>query len=85
LRSKQKKSRALKISKATGRALRECGGWCGQPPLPLKYVRICSKTFTILEMARELGVVSAAATSDSISFLVSVFKQIRTHFKGSRG
>jgi len=28
---------------------------CGQPPLPLKYVRILPKTFTILEIAYSQG------------------------------
>src|SRR3989344_5330166 len=45
---------------ATGRALRECGGWCGQPPLPLKYVRICSKTFTKSEIEESVGAALAA-------------------------
>jgi len=39
---------------------------CGQPPLPLKYVRICSKTFTILEIESGLGAALAApALADS--------------------
>jgi hypothetical protein len=35
----------------------------GQPPLPLKYVRICSKTFTILEIESGLGSALAAPPS----------------------
>jgi len=39
---------------------------CGQPPLPLKYVRILSKTFTILEIAETVGAALAApASADS--------------------
>ena len=39
---------------------------CGQPPPPLKYVRICSKTFTILEIAEKVGTALAApASADS--------------------
>jgi len=39
---------------------------CGQPPLPLKYVRICSKTLTILEIAKAEGAALVApASADS--------------------
>jgi hypothetical protein len=39
---------------------------CGQPPLPLKYVRILSKTFTILEIEEAVGAALAApASADS--------------------
>jgi len=41
--------------------------------------------FAFAALAAEAGAASAAPTSDSISFLVNVFEQIRTYFKGSGG
>jgi hypothetical protein len=39
---------------------------CGQPPLPLKYVRILSKTFTKIEIESGFGAALAApASADS--------------------
>jgi len=52
--------------------------WRSQPPLPLKYVRICSKTFTILEIESGLGSALAAPPSaDSAAKGKSKFAESR--------